>query len=118
MRGEETRASGNLLALIQISRLINTSLDPQELCETLVSLLRQTFAYDRASIYTTEAASLFERPEQPTLSDVELAQIPMAWFGSPHAYLAQEPGTTASATNDPSQWRLVRRTTSGDNAAP
>jgi signal transduction histidine kinase len=117
--GEETRASGKLLALTRISRLINTSLDPQELCETVVGLLRETFAYDRASIYTTEPAALFERPEKPSLPEVELAPSMLPWFSSPRAYLAPEPAAHASAeADDPTRWRLVRRTTSGDNAAP
>ncbi len=115
--GEETRASGKLLALTRISRLINTSLDPQELCETVVSLLRETFAYDRASIYTTEEATLFEGPKKPPLPDVELAPVTFPWFSSPRAYLAPEAGSDKQA-DDPTRWRLVRRTTSGDNAAP
>ena len=117
--GEATRASGNLLALTQISRLINTSLDPQELCETVVSLLRQTFAYDRASIYTTEEAALFQGPEKSVLPDVDLAPIMFPWFSSAHAYLV--PGPDANEPPDPAElarWRLVRRTTSGDNRAP
>jgi signal transduction histidine kinase len=115
----ETRASGNLLALTEISRLINTHLDPQELCETVVGLLRQTFAYDRTSIYTIEAAALFEGPEKPALPEVELAPIAFPWFSSPHAYLAPEPDATETPDPDKAaRWRLVRRTTSGDNAAP
>jgi signal transduction histidine kinase len=116
---EETRASGNLLALTEISRLINTHLDPEELCETVVRLLRQTFAYDRASIYTTEQAALFQGPEKPALPEVELAPIALPWFSSRRAYLAPEPGSDAPPDpDDLARWRLVRRTTSGDNRAP
>jgi signal transduction histidine kinase len=117
--GAAARASGNLLALTRISRLINAHLDPQELCETVVGLLRQTFAYDRASIYTTEAAALFQGPEEQTLPEVDLAPSNLPWFASPRAYIAPEPG--ANEPPNPAElarWRLVRRTTSGDNAAP
>jgi signal transduction histidine kinase len=108
-----------VLALTRISRLINTHLDPQELCETVVGLLRQTFAYDRASIYTTEAAALFQETEERALPEVGPAPTHVPWFSSPRAYLAPEPGS--SEPPDPAElarWRLVRRTTSGDNAAP
>ncbi len=116
---EETRASGNLLALTEISRLINTHLDPQELCETVVGLLRQTFAYDRAAIHTVELAALFVGPEKPALPEIELTPIAFPWFSSPRAYLAPEPGSNAELDPDePARWRLIRRTTSGDNAAP
>src|SRR5690348_4950686 len=115
----ETRASGNLLALTEISRLINTSLDPQELCETVVGLLRQTFAYDRAAIHTVELAALFEGPGKPALPEIELTPIAFPWFSSPRAYLAPEPDANAARDADePARWRLLRRTTSGDNAAP
>jgi signal transduction histidine kinase len=115
----ETRASGNLLALTEISRLINTHLDPQELCETVVGLLRQTFAYDRAAIHTVELAALFEGPEKPALPEIELTPLAFPWFSSPRAYLAPGPGSNGALDPDePARWRLVRRTTSGDNAAP
>lgn len=115
----ETRASGNLLALTEISRLINTSLDPQELCETVVGLLRQTFAYDRAAIHTVELAAFFEGPEKPALPEIELTPIAFPWFSSPRDYLAPEPGSNeARDPDEPARWRLIRRTTSGDNAAP
>ncbi len=117
--GEDTRASGNLLALTEISRLINTHLDPQELCETVVRLLRQTFAYDRAAIFTTEAAALFQGPEEPALPEVTRAPTTLPWFGSPQAYLAPEPDSTEPIDPaEPARWRLVRRTTSGDNRVP
>jgi len=116
---EETRASGNLLALTEISRLINTSLDPQELCETVVRLLRQTFAYDRAAVFTTEAAALFQGPEAPALPEVTRAPTTLPWFSSQRVYLAPEPDSAEPV--DPAElarWRLVRRTTSGDNRIP
>jgi signal transduction histidine kinase len=116
---EETRASGKLLALTQISRLINTSLDPQEVCETVVSLLRQSFDYDRAAIFTTEPAELFQGPEKPVLPEVEPAPTTLPWFNSPRAYFAPEPGSNELPGSDEvARWRLVRRTTSGDNRAP
>ncbi len=116
---EATRASGNLLALTEISRLINTHLDPQELCETVVRLLRQTFAYDRGSIYTTEAAAIFQGPDEAALPEWLPAPSSLPWFSTPQAYLAPAPDSTEPL--DPAElarWRLVRRTTSGDHRAP
>ncbi|HEY7350524.1 MAG TPA: ATP-binding protein [Ktedonobacterales bacterium] len=117
--GEEARASGKLLALTRISRLINIHLDPQELCETVVTLLRQTFAYDRTSIYTIEMAALFQRTGDQELPEVDLAQTAIPWFTSPRPYLAPEPDAHEPPDlAELAKWRLVRRTTSGDNAAP
>ncbi len=117
--GAEARASGNLLALTQISRLINAHLDPQELCETVVRLLQHTFAYDRVSIYTIEATSLLHGPEKRALSEVERAPGAIPWFASPRAYCvpAAESASPPDGANL-AQWRLVRRTRSGNSHAP
>src|SRR5579859_2242383 len=117
--GEEARASGNLLALTQISRLINAQLDPQELCETVVRLLQQTFAYDRVSIYTIEAAALFQEPQGRTLPALDYTPIHIPWFASPCAYCAPASGPDAQpGSAELTQWRLVKRTRRGDNVAP
>jgi signal transduction histidine kinase len=116
--GKEQRASGNLLALSTISRLINFNLDPQELCDTVVRLLQQRFGYDRVAIATIEAASLLPPSEDGQVPEVAASlPEPIPWFASPALYRPPPPGETPDAA-ELARWRMVRRTENGDNRIP
>ncbi len=117
---EETRISGNLQALTATSRLINSHLDPQSLCDTVVRLLQHSFAYDRVSIYTIEPADLLPAEVDGIVPEI-IRSLPVSipWFASPYAYQAptHEANTHDNAA-ELARWRLVRRTESGDTLAP
>lgn len=116
--GQEGRASDNLLALSVISRLINTHLDPQELCDTVVQLLQQSFGYDRVSVATVESAALL-----PPGTDWDAPAIVASlhdvvpWFASQNFYTVPRAGEPLS-TIELNQWRLVLRAAGGDSYAP
>lgn len=116
--GQEGRASDNLLALSVISRLINTHLDPQELCDTVVQLLQQSFGYDRVSVATVESAALLP-PGTDWDAPAIAASLPnvVPWFASQNFYTVPRAGEQLSTT-ELSQWRLVRRAAGGDSYAP
>ena len=115
---QETRASGNLLALSAISRLINSHLDPQELCDTVVRLLQESFDYDRVSIATLESAALLPsgaRGNTPAIMESLSGIVP--WFASRGAYLAPQEGEDLTL-DEPSRWCLVLRAAGGESYAP
>ncbi len=116
--GKEQRASGNLLALSTISRLINFNLDPQELCDTIVRLLQQRFGYDRVAISTIEAAALLPPGEDGSVPEVAASlPAPIPWFAGSGLYRPPPAGEMPDAA-ELARWRLVRRTENGDHRIP
>ncbi len=115
---QEARASGNLLALSAISRLINSHLDPQELCDTVVRLLQESFDYDRVSIGTLESAAvlpLAADEHTPTLIKSLSGSVP--WFASRDSYFAPQEGEDLK-TDELNRWYLVLRAAGGESYAP
>ena len=116
--GQEARASDNLLALSVISRLINSHLDPQELCDTVVQLLQQSFEYDRVSIATLESTALLPPGADWNAPEIA-ASLPnvVPWFASQEFYQAPKANEQVKA-DELARWRLVLRAAGGDSYAP
>jgi signal transduction histidine kinase len=115
---QEARASGNLLALSAISRLINSHLDPQELCDTVVRLLQESFDYDRVAIGTLESTAVLPpgaHGRTPAIVKSLSGVIP--WFASRDAYLVPQGGEELK-TDELERWCLVLRATGGESYAP
>ena len=118
MLSQEARASGNLLALSAISRLINSHLDPQELCDTVVQLLQQSFDYDRVSIATLDSAVLLPlgtNGDTPAIVEALSGVVP--WFASRDSYRAPQAGEPLRMA-ELARWCLVLRSAGGESHAP
>lgn len=108
--GREARASVNLRALTAISRLINSQLDPQELCNTIITLLQQRFAYDYVSVFTIEA--LPPGKDLHEEEDEEESSIGASWLSNNTPFPAprpEEPLPPDAAELE--RWRLIQRAT-------
>jgi signal transduction histidine kinase len=106
--GREARASDILRALTAISRLMNTQLDPQELCNTVVNLLQERFAYDYVAVFTIEATQAGGYPAE----DEANAQVTgQSWLTSSLPFQARPEQPLPPDAPELARWCLVQRAT-------
>jgi K+-sensing histidine kinase KdpD len=107
--GREARASVNLRALTAISRLINSQLDPQELCNTIVILLQERFAYNYVSVFTIEACSSEKAFQEEEEDESRAGQ---SWLtNSTPFHTARPESPLPPDAPELDHWRLIQRAT-------
>jgi signal transduction histidine kinase len=107
--GREARASVNLRALTAISRLINSQLDPQELCNTIITLLQQRFAYDYVSVFTIEALAPGKDFDE---AGADESRAGRSWLTSNTPFRAPRPEAPLPPdAPELDRWRLIQRAT-------
>jgi GAF domain-containing protein len=107
--GDEARASHNVQALAEMSRLINAQLDPQQLCDTVVHLLQQRFAYEYVSVFTLEPLALRKQPYE--VDEAENA-TGHSWLTNQSPFRVPAPAEPLAPTDpDLARWRLIQRAT-------
>jgi K+-sensing histidine kinase KdpD len=107
--GREARASVNLRALTAISRLINSQLDPQQLCNTIIMLLQERFAYDYVSVFTVEALAPGTDLSEEAADESSAGR---SWLTNSAPFRAPRP--EAPLPPDAAEldhWRLIQRAT-------